>query len=109
MAEQTTSLWDLSEGERRRDRGIALASLPRGETLTVARETAVALAQARESREASIDDVKRHMEIAGLDPSALDNAAGAVFRGSMWADTGKRIRSARAVARAREIRIWRLL
>lgn len=103
------SLWDLSEGERRRDRGIALASLPRAELLNTARETAVALAQARVSREVSIDDVKRHMETAGLDPSALDNAAGAVFRGSMWADTGKRIKSARTAARAREIRIWRLL
>lgn len=103
------SLWDLSEGERRRDRGIALASLPRGTTLTIAREAAVALAQARVSREVSIDDVKRHMETAGFDPSALDNAAGAVFRGSMWVDTGKRIKSARTAARAREIRIWRLL
>lgn len=103
------SLWDLSEGERRRDRGIALASLPRAELLNTARETAVALAQARVSREVSMDDVKRHMETAGLDPSALDNAAGAVFRGSMWVDTGKRIKSARTAARAREIRIWRLL
>ena len=103
------NLWDLTEGERRRDRGIALASIPRADLLEQARVAAVAVAQSRSSREASIDDVKRRMEDDGIDPSALENAAGAVFRGSMWSDTGKRVQSERTAARAREIRIWRLV
>ncbi len=104
--EQTTIDFDLAEGERQKEAGIAQASdlLSRRFLLDKARE--IALWVCRNCGDVTADDVYREMEVRGYNPELLGNAAGAIFRGEEFIFTGKWLKSERVTNHARMNRVW---
>lgn len=98
--------FDLNEGERRKEEGLALAALSRKQLLELARLCAVRIA--RERGVVSFDDVFFAMVEEGIDPLPLGNAAGCVFRGKQFVFTGHWEKSRRVSNHARVNRVWRL-
>jgi hypothetical protein len=98
--------FDLNEGERQKEEGIALASLPRKQLVELARLCAIRVA--RSFGEVTYDDVFYEMIRQGLDPIALGNAAGGIFRGKEFVFTGRWEKSRRVSNHARVNRVWRL-
>jgi hypothetical protein len=97
--------FNLAAGERRKEDGLARASLPRKQLLEVARGYAVQIARRRGS--VTSDDVYAEMLRDGYDPAALGPAAGAVFRGD-FIFTGEWRKSQRISNHASDLRVWRL-
>jgi hypothetical protein len=99
--------FDLKEGERRKEEGLARAeTLSRKQLLETARLYALRIA--RRSGTVTYDDVFIEMLRDGLDPAALGNAAGGVFRGREFMFTGGWEKSRRMSNHARVNRIWSL-
>jgi len=103
---KTTSLFDLSEGVKARETGKSLAAVNRATILRNARAVAIWVAESRPDRCVSADDVYRYL--SSEQSSQLGNAAGSLFRGSRWENTGRRKQSKRISNHARWIMIWRL-
>lgn len=95
---------DLLEGQRLKERGMALAAdaVPR----LIAEARAYAKQHALQHGEVTADDVSEWLEQQGLPD--LGPAAGQLFRGPDWAFTGRFIQSARKSNHARLLRVWRL-
>lgn len=100
-----SDLFDAAEAERRKEAGIAVACAGRAPILDHAQEIAYRLA--RWHNTVSMDMVAAELAAEGIDPAALGNAAGAVFKGGAWECTGF-IKSVRASTHGRAIRTWRL-
>jgi hypothetical protein len=103
---QASINFDISEGESRKETGIALACMERDDVLEQAREIAVYLAHLHAT--VTIDCVILEMQARGLHPELLGNAAGSVFRGKQWRFTGRWQKSARVSNHARVNRVWEL-
>ena len=103
----TLPLFDAAAGSQARDTGMAIAAENRNEPLFVAQCIAVWIAENRPDRTVTIDDVIGHLASHGYDWK-LGNASGSVFRGKMWQDTGRRLKSSRVSNHRREIRVWQL-
>lgn len=101
MSEQ----FDLFEGLRQKEKGMALAADNRAGHLSIARSIAVRLAAQSPSRTVCADDVQRELIELGID---LGPAAGSIFRGREWAWDGQWKKSARVSNHARMLRVWRL-
>jgi hypothetical protein len=98
--------FDLEKGEQRKEWGIEQASLLRKELLELARRCAIRVAH--RFGEVTYDDVFYEMIRRGLDPIALGNAAGSIFRGKEFIFTGRWEKSRRVSNHARVNRVWRL-
>ena len=96
--------FDLFEGRRRKERGMALAAdaVPR----LIAQARVFARRHAEQHGEVTADNVSEWLEQQGLPD--LGPAAGQLFRGPDWAFTGRFIQSARKSNHARLLRVWRL-
>jgi hypothetical protein len=100
--------FDLAEGERRKEQGMALASAPlsRKQLLEIARLVAVRIA--RQQGWVTSDDVFYALLREGFDPTALGPAAGCVFRDKCFVFTGEWRKSARVSNHASDLRVWKL-
>ncbi len=92
------TIFDARQAERLAERGKNLAADSRPELVALAKSIAHSLPQP-----VSMDDVAREMLAMGLEPSALGNAAGCLFRG--WKAVGF-IKSERVSTHGRMIRTW---
>ncbi len=99
----TQSEFDLTEGEQRRDAGMAVAESNHPEGIAVAKQVAVELAQQR--GDVTADDVQAEMAERRIH---LRNAAGSIFKGKRWEWTGRVVKSSRVSNHARILRVWRL-
>ncbi len=108
MPNQTQLVLDLRAGERERDRGVLSASQRRSGTLSLARRLAAETARSRDDRTCTADDVQIALIAAGHEPSELGNAAGAIFRGAEWEQTGEWRPSARVSNHAHRNPVWRM-
>tara|TARA_R110000824_G_scaffold162525_1_gene338214 strand:- start:344 stop:694 length:351 start_codon:yes stop_codon:yes gene_type:complete len=104
----TADLFSLAEGKRRRNKGMDAATEGRESLLQEARDIARACARYSDDGCATADDVARVFAQRDLDYSLLGNAAGSIFKGSQWLFTGEYMKSTRASAHARDIKVWRL-
>ena len=104
---QTEFRFDVAEGRKQRDAGIAQASdmLSRRFLLELARD--IATLHARKHGSVTYDDVYSEMSDKGFRPDLLGNAAGSVFRGKEWQFTGEWRQSERVSNHARVNRVWR--
>lgn len=104
-------LFDLAESERRKREGMARASNAdaRKDMLDTARQIARTLAMTRLSRECHADEVQSVMvEDYGDDAiQTLGNAAGSIFKGGSWENTGKRVKSERVRNHRNYLFVWR--
>jgi hypothetical protein len=100
--------FDLEKGEKCKEEGLAQAALPpsRKQLLELARLCAIRIAN--RFGEVTYDDVFYEMIRQGLDPTALGNAAGSIFRGNEFIFTGRWEKSRRVSNHARVNRVWRL-
>ena len=103
---KATSLFDLAEGIQARETGKGFAAVNRATILRNARAVATWVAESRPGRCVSADDVYRYL--SPEQSSQLGNAAGSLFRGDQWENTGRRKQSKRITNHARWIMIWRL-
>jgi hypothetical protein len=101
-------LFDSVAAARLRDAGMTLAAENKNPLLLYAREGAREIARGRESREVTADDVQAWLVGKGFKESALENAAGSVFREKCWRFV-RWTTSKRPAAHARGIRVWRLV
>jgi hypothetical protein len=102
--EQTT-IFDAIEAAAARDRGIEQAGDNRSWLLQYARSVAVEVGQRK--RRVTADDVIRELiEKHGWQEGRLGNAAGGLFRGKSWRDTGETLRSERVSAHRRKMTVW---
>jgi hypothetical protein len=100
-------LFDASESQRRKQEGMDLATLHRGELLNYLRELAEDIARNSSTRTCSIDEVFRRVIPKGFRPEMLGNAAGSLFKYGKWELMGRK-NSKRISNHAREIKVWRL-
>ena len=100
------SLFDLDEGERRRDRGKADVAQSRETLLRIARGFAREIALSRVERDCTADDVARMLIHHAL--PLLGNAAGSLFNQTEWEFTGEWRASERASNHGHQNRVWRL-
>lgn len=98
--------FDLEEGERRKEAGIALACSTRAELLKLAQATAERLGRTAYLA-LSYDDVYVQLKLMGENPALLGNAAGSVFRGKQWECVGWK-KSSRVTNHARRVMVWKL-
>ena len=103
----TLPLFDAAAGSQARDAGMKIAAEHRKSTLGFAQHIAEQIAQDRSDRTCTIDDVIGWLASHGYDWK-LGNASGSVFRGKMWQNTGRRLKSSRVSNHSREIRVWQL-
>jgi hypothetical protein len=101
--------FDLAEGERLRDAGIAQAqdAFSRRNLIIAARQIALRIASERGC--VTADDVYAEMEKQNLDPELLGNAAGSLFRGKEFVFFGEWKKSSRVSNHARMNRVWHLV
>lgn len=99
------SLFSSSESRSAKESGMSEAASSRKEILEMARSFAIQLARLQGS--VCIDDVMRRLAASGIDPSALGNASGSVFKADCWECIGF-VQSARVSNHSRMIRKWRL-
>jgi hypothetical protein len=104
MTEKQFTLFDLPEGERRKELGMAHSRFTHEEVLLLAR--AIAKLHAFRHGTVTADDVQKELIKRGLPP--LGNAAGSLFRGDQWEFTGQWVKSHRVTNHARQNRTWRL-
>jgi hypothetical protein len=103
------NLIDFLESKRRKEQGMTRAANSKPELLAVARECAIWHARFGGGLgTCTADDVARVMEDRGHNYSNLGNAAGSIFKKSDWNFTGEYVKSAKASAHARDIKVWRL-
>jgi hypothetical protein len=95
-------------GEERKQRGMDQAASMNWGLLQRCREACRVAALGRADRTSTADDSSRALIAWGLSADALGNAAGSLFRGGDWEDTGRVQKSKRAVNHARANRVWRL-
>ena len=95
---------DLLEGQRLKERGMALAADAVPTLLDRAR--AYARRHATVWGQVTADDVSEWLEQQGLPD--LGPAAGSLFRGKEWEWTGSFVQSSRVANHARLLRVWRL-
>jgi hypothetical protein len=74
--------------------------------LQVARNLAVQLAQANPVRRINIDAVQIELAKLGIDSTALGNAAGQIFKGDQFQNTGETVNSTRPGNRGRRVKVW---
>lgn len=103
------TLFDQLEGVIRKEAGMEQAAENKASLLAFARGLAVEIAEARESRECTADDVQAALQGHGISVRALGNAAGSLFRGGRWEWTGRWVTSSRPHAHCNLIRVWRLV
>ena len=102
---QEPDLFDAAESARLKREGMRVGADNNVETLQVARDIAVSLAQRFGQVEA--DMVMREMlRLYGV--STLGPAAGSLFKGPHWEWTGARVQSVRKLNHARELKVWQL-
>jgi hypothetical protein len=108
--EQTQSTFDFERvtfdralGEARKQEGIAQAAAAHESVLMIARRFALRIVD--EHGEVTADDVQKALLLAGYRP--LGNAAGALFRGPEWVQTGELRRSARVSNHGHRNPVWR--
>lgn len=92
---------NVSVGEQLKEEGINRAAEAAGSNLELARQAAKDAALKNSDNEVTIDDVRDALDFN------LGPASGAVFRGSDWQFTGKRVKSTFPANHAREIKVWR--
>lgn len=100
------STFNAEAGERAKKVGKDRAAKKKNPLLLKAREFARQIA--REKGEVNMDDVQLALVAAGHSVRALGNAAGKVFAGSEWVDTGRFVKSKRVHAHSNKISVWRL-
>jgi hypothetical protein len=106
MSEISFPLFDAIAAREAAEQGIATAEINKRTLLDEARGIAVELG--REKRFVTADDVVRRYSFRHPhDP--LGNAAGGIFKGKEWRDTGRRVRSKRVNSHARELRVWEFI
>lgn len=99
-------LFDAKKGEQLKDEGMDKAACNRDFDLAIARNTAVMIAQGRQDRSCTADDVQRVLIERGI---SLGNAAGSIFRGKRWRFTGRFVKSQRVSNHASIRRVWQLV
>jgi hypothetical protein len=101
--------FDLPEGERLKESGMAQAedAFCRRKLIADARKIAVEIAERKGS--VTADDVFAEMEKRNLNPELLGNAAGSLFRGKEFVFFGDWKKSARVTNHARMNRVWYLV
>lgn len=105
--QQTVIAFDLAQGERLKEEGLALAQTEREELIDAARFAAAHIAANKGT--VTIDEVHQYLLLHGYDPSLLGNAAGSIFRDrEVFEFTGEWRKSARISNHARCNRVWRL-
>lgn len=105
---QGTLIFDLEEGERLRDAGIAQAADTIGRKFLLELAQDIATLYAQNYGTVTYDHVYAEMVAKGYNPDLLGNAAGNVFRGKEWEFSGEWKQSTRVSNHARAIRVWRL-
>lgn len=100
-------LFDLEEGERRKNYGKQEALQPGGRVLLLAEVQATARHIARERGEVTVDDL---YEVYGTRLDELGNGRGSIFDGfaPVMAWSQKMVKSKRPSRRANHIAVWRL-
>ena len=98
--------FSLFAGEHLKDHGIDRASRSREALVQEARAIAIRIARTR--GEVTYDDVYVEMLNRDLKPENIGNAAGSIFRGSLFCFTGRWSKSTRVSNHARVNRVWRL-
>jgi hypothetical protein len=90
--------------EQGKQSGIARAIAGHSAAFKQARLAALELG--RTVKFVNADMVQAELEKLGLKSSDLGNAAGGIFRGKMWKDTGRSILSNRGKSHRRKITVW---
>ena len=101
---QATFNWEAAR--RAREEGLEAAAMPRPALLELARDLARGIA--RRVGTVTADDVQAALLELGYQPKDLGNAAGALFRGAEWEQTGDWRRSARVSNHGHRNPVWRL-
>ena len=105
MTETQPTLFDLAEGRRLRDAGIARVRDHSPEWILEARRVAVIIA--RRQGTVNANEVRAVLEPLGIVPKH-HNSWGSLFSGRLWERTGERVQSQVVASHAREISVWRL-
>jgi hypothetical protein len=100
--------FDFAQGERGRRLGLKVSAEKRAEVLAIARRIAVQVARGRADRTATADDVQRELLKMGWCSEDLGNAAGSIFLGWQWEQTGEWAKSERVSNHRHANRKWRL-
>lgn len=102
---QTDFVFDRTESNRRKARGMAVAADHAPYLLGKAREIAkeIALKQGV----VTSDDVSLELARRGW-PDCLGPAAGSIFKTKDWAFTGEFVNSTRVTNHSRLLRVWKL-
>ena len=100
-------IFNLQEGERLKEEGMAEAKAARKEIYLKAVQIAKDFASGNMERVCTIDDVQNVLISQGYNPKQLGPAAGSVFRGKCWEEIGHK-NSARPSNHAARISVWRL-
>jgi hypothetical protein len=103
---ETPPSFDAKASEEAKEAGIELAVANRKELVDAARVIAVALLKEKEA--ISMDDVVQVMPQYGLNPDDLGNAAGGIFKCSMFKWTGEYTLSRRIRSHRNRLMTWRL-
>jgi len=74
--------------------------------LQVARNLAVKIAQTNPAQRVNIDAVQFELEKLGISSAILGNAAGQIFKGNQFRNTGETVNSTRPGNRGRRVTIW---
>ena len=104
-----TEIFDLNAGMKAKQEGMDLAADNREYVLGLARRLLVAAARSHPDLECTADDAQRGLIAHGYSPEDLGNAAGSLFRGKEWEDTGRRMKSERVTNHGHQNRIWRFV
>lgn len=106
VAEIAFPLFDAIAAREAAESGIGQAAVNKVTLLDEARGIAVDLG--KRQRFVTADDVVRIYSFRHpRDP--LGNAAGGIFKGKCWRDTGRRVRSHRENSHGRELRVWEFI
>jgi hypothetical protein len=100
--------FDAVKSEAAKEAGMELAAEARKLLLVTAKQIAQEIGESREDRCCWADLVKQEMQCRGLDPTALGNASGSIFKGGDWYFTGRTVKSTQVDRHSGEQKIWTL-
>lgn len=104
-----SATFDKPAGKQRQTYGMELAAKRRRDVLERARALATRIAQTKQDRCITADEVLEALIELGYKPEELGNAAGSLFKTKVWAATGQWRVSRRVSNHARRIMVWRLI
>ena len=95
----------MNEAQKKHD-GMELSALANSEKLEYARAIAEWIAETRDDRTCSSDDVRMYLERNNISLGS-GNWWGSLFKYDGWVATDRRVRASHTGSHNREVRVWR--